>query len=186
LLNLIAGTLTTHAGMLRVCGRELSALSGSARDCLRADHMGIIFQQFNLLPFLGIRDNVLLPCRFSRQREQSARQRFGSAPRAADALLERLGMGDPGLRTAPVAELSVGQQQRVAVARALIGSPALILADEPTSALDSAVRDEFLNLLFAECSAASSALLFVSHDLALAPRFGRTASLGSLALAASA
>jgi putative ABC transport system ATP-binding protein len=186
LLNLIAGTLATPAGTLRVCGRDLPALSGAARDRLRADHLGIIFQQFNLLPFLGMRENVLLPCRFSRRRAQSAQQRFGSPAKAADTLLERLGLGDAALRAAPVVELSVGQQQRVAVARALIGAPDLVLADEPTSALDTAVRDEFLKLLFAECSAANSALLFVSHDLALAPRFARQASLGSLGTAVAA
>lgn len=180
LLNLVAGTLAKPVGVLNVCGTDLKGLSGAARDRLRANHMGIIFQQFNLLPFLSMRDNVLLPCRFSRRRAQAAQQRYGSPAKAAEVLLARLGFGAE-LRNVPVAELSVGQQQRVAVARALIGAPDLVLADEPTSALDTALRDEFLDLLFAECTAARSALLFVSHDLSLAGRFGRQVSLASLA-----
>jgi putative ABC transport system ATP-binding protein len=186
LLNLVAGTLAPQDGRLQVCGSDMAALSGAARDRLRANHLGIIFQQFNLLPFLGMADNVLLPCRFSARREQAATQRFGSPGKAATALLERLGLGDPALQSAPVAELSVGQQQRVAVARALIGAPDLVLADEPTSALDSDARDGFLKLLFAECEAAQSALLFVSHDLAMAPRFSQQASLSALASGATA
>jgi len=186
LLNLIAGTLAKPGGVLRVCGRDLASLSGAARDRLRADHLGIIFQQFNLLPFLSMRENVLLPCRFSRRRSQAAQQRFGSPLKAAETLLQRLGLGDAALRNAPVVELSVGQQQRVAVARALIGAPDLVLADEPTSALDTALRDEFLDLLFAECTAANSALLFVSHDLTLARRFARQSSLARLSQGAVA
>jgi len=186
LLNLVAGTLAPQDGRLQVCGADMARLSGAARDRLRANHLGIIFQQFNLLPFLGMADNVLLPCRFSARRAQAAAERFGSPAKAAATLLERLGLGDPALRSAPVAELSVGQQQRVAVARALIGAPDLVLADEPTSALDSDARDGFLKLLFAECEAARSALLFVSHDLAMAPRFSHQASLSALAAGAPA
>ena len=186
LLSLIAGTLAPQDGRLQVCGADMAALSGAARDRLRANRLGIIFQQFNLLPFLGMVDNVRLPCRFSSRRAGAASERFGSPEKAAMALLERLGLGDPALRAAPVAELSVGQQQRVAVARALIGAPGLVLADEPTSALDSDARDGFLQLLFAECEAARAALLFVSHDLAMAPRFTHQASLSALAAGAPA
>jgi len=180
LLNLVGGTLAPQQGRLRVCGADFSALSGAARDRLRADRLGIIFQQFNLVPFLGMVDNVLLPCRFSRRRAQAATSRFGSPVKAAQALLDRLGLREQTFHSAPVAELSVGQQQRVAVARALIGAPDLVLADEPTSALDADTREDFLRLLFAECASAASALLFVSHDLALAPRFSSQASLSGL------
>lgn len=181
LLNLIAGTLTPRAGSIAVAGRAMQGLGGAARDRVRADHLGIVFQQFNLLPFLGLHDNVILPCRFSRRRAQAAVQRFGSVEAAATHLLGALGLGDPALQRRPVMQLSVGQQQRVAAARALIGQPALVLCDEPTSALDGRNRDQFIDLLFAECAEAGSALLFVSHDLSLAARFPRQQGLADLA-----
>ncbi len=186
LLNLIAGTLKPEAGMVEVDGVRADALRGPARDALRADRIGVLFQQFNLLPFLSPVENVLLPCRFSRARRQQAAARFGSPEAAAQALLERLGL--PGAFPAGItaATLSVGQQQRVAAARAMIGGPALVIADEPTSALDADARDAFLSLLFAECRAAGSALLFVSHDRALAARFSRSLSFDALTQAGPA
>lgn len=186
LLNLIAGTLRPQAGAVRLLGHDLAQTSGARRDRLRADHVGVLFQQFNLLPFLPLIDNVLLPCRFSAQRRNRATQRHGSPRAAATALLGHLGLGDPALQAAPVMELSVGQQQRAAAARAVIGGPELVIADEPTSALDADARNAFLSLLFAECAAASAALLFVSHDLGLAPRFSRHESLPLLAAQADA
>ena len=184
LLNLIAGTLRAHAGSIRLQDYDICTVSGAMRDRLRADLLGVLFQQFNLLPFLSLSDNVLLPCRFSALRKRRAVERFGSIDRAASALLERLGLGDAALQRAPVMELSVGQQQRAAAARALIGNPAIVIADEPTSALDADARDAFLSLLFEECAAADAALLFVSHDAALAPRFDRAEALPSMLAAA--
>lgn len=180
LLNLIAGTLRARTGTIRLLERDICSVSGAMRDRMRAEHLGVLFQQFNLLPFLSLTENVLLPCRFSSRRRIRATERFGSPHRAAHALLDRLGLGDPALHRAPVMELSVGQQQRAAAARALIGQPAIVIADEPTSALDADARDAFLSLLFEECTAADAALLFVSHDAALAPRFDRAESLPSL------
>lgn len=184
LLNLIAGTLRAHAGSIRLLDQDICVASGMKRDRLRADHLGVLFQQFNLLPFLSLSDNVRLPCRFSALRRRRAAERFGSVDRAASALLERLGLGEPVLQRAPVMALSVGQQQRAAAARALIGSPAIVIADEPTSALDTDARDAFLSLLFEECTAADAALLFVSHDAGLAPRFDRAQALPSMLAAA--
>lgn len=181
LLNLIAGTLLPQAGTVRVAGEDIAARSGPARDRLRADHLGIVFQQFNLLPFLSMVDNVTLPCRFSKRRRERALERFGSLEAAARHYLAALGLGDAAQAQRRVIELSVGQQQRVAAARALIGGPALVLCDEPTSALDTRNRDQFIELLFAECAAAGTALLFVSHDLTLAARFPRRQALGELA-----
>lgn len=180
LLNLIAGILMPQRGTIRLLGNDLSHTSGIRRDRLRADHVGVLFQQFNLLPFLSLTENVLLPCRFSDRRRAQAMQRYGSLHAAAATLLEHLGLGDPALHRAPVMTLSVGQQQRAAAARAVIGGPPLVIADEPTSALDADARDAFLSLLFAECRATGAALLFVSHDLTLAPRFARTESLPAL------
>jgi putative ABC transport system ATP-binding protein len=178
LLSLIAGIARPASGTLRVLGTPLDTLRGAARDRFRADHFGIVFQLFNLLPYLSVLDNVLLGCRFSASRTAAAAARGGSPAAEATRLLERLGLGEPGLHRRPATELSVGQQQRVAAARALIGSPPIVIADEPTSALDGARRLEFLALLLEEVAQAGSALLFVSHDRALARDFDREVSLG--------
>lgn len=180
LLNLLAGTLRPRAGRIILGEHELTAASTARRDRLRADHIGFIFQQFNLLPFLSVLENVLLPCRFSRRRAQRASAVDGSLEAAGTRLLRALGLNDAHIMQRSAAELSVGQQQRVAAARALIGRPELVMADEPTSALDAGSRDEFLDLLFAEVGEAGSALLFVSHDRSLASRFDAELSLPEL------
>jgi len=183
LLGLVAGTLEAQRGQVCVTGKDLRSLPSWRRDSLRADHIGVIFQQFNLLPFLTMRENVLLPCRFSTTRRARAIARHGSLSAAADTLLEALGLELAVLHARRAMQLSVGQQQRVAVARALIGAPELLIADEPTSALDADARDRFLELLLTECRQACSALLFVSHDLSLATRFDRSDSLPRLSAA---
>lgn len=180
LLALLAGVRVVDGddGEVRLLGVSWRAMSAAARDRHRADHLGYIFQQFNLLPYLSVIDNVRLPCRFSARR----RQRAGSG--AAERLLERMGM-DASLWHHPAGELSVGQQQRVAAARALIGAPEVVLADEPTSALDEDLRDAFMTLLLERCAEAGSALVFVSHDARLATRFSRRVDLPALNAAAT-
>ena len=158
-------------------------LSAARRDHFRVDHTGYIFQQFNLLPFLSVRENVELPCHFSALRRQRARERHGSPAQAASHLLGQLGLGGE-LHERRADSLSIGQQQRVAAARALIGQPELVIADEPTSALDADSREAFLQLLFAECREAGASLLFVSHDQSLAGLFDRSLSLSDLNRAA--
>lgn len=180
LLGLLAGVLVPRAGSVTILGTDLARLPGGARDRFRAEHLGYVFQMFNLIPYLTVRDNITLPCRLSAAR----RARLGGTAPAAQArhLAERLGI--VALLDAPVTALSVGQQQRVAVARALMGAPELVVCDEPTSALDADRRDRFLELLFATCDEAGSALVFVSHDLSLAARFSRTVELGEVNRAA--
>ena len=180
LLGLLGGVQKPQRGHIQVLGQNLSQLSAGARDRFRVDHTGYIFQQFNLLPFLSVRENVQLPCHFSRLRAQRARQRHGSVDQATAILLAHLGLDQPDLLERRADALSIGQQQRVAAARALIGQPELVIADEPTSALDADARAAFLQLLFAECREAGSSLLFVSHDQSLAPRFDRSLSLAEL------
>lgn len=176
LLGLLAGVLLPQSGTVRVLGRELGALSGPARDRFRADHVGYVFQMFNLVPYLSVLENVCLPCGFSASREARARAAGRTVEAEALRLLEQLGMAG-ALAGRVATALSVGQQQRVAAARALIGSPELLIADEPTSALDAGARADFLGLLFEECWRTGTTLLFVSHDAALAASFDRSVAL---------
>ncbi len=177
LLGLIGGILAPDSGHVRVLGQELGAMGRGARDRFRAQHLGFIFQMFNLLPYLSLLENITLPCRFSKLRAGRAGDQ-GPEARAL-TLLKQLGL-DPAIAARPVTELSVGQQQRVAAARALIGEPELLVADEPTSALDADSRTQFVELLLAQSKAAGSAVLFVSHDASLAPLFDRSATLTEL------
>jgi putative ABC transport system ATP-binding protein len=175
LLSLVAGILVASAGEVRFMGRDWASMSGARRDGFRADHIGYVFQQFNLLPYLSVMDNALLGCRFSALRAQRA----GDAKREAGRLLERAGLPAP-LWSRRATELSVGQQQRVAAVRALLGRPELVIADEPTSALDEALRDTFMQVLVADCVEAGSALVFVSHDPRLAAGFDRAVDIAAL------
>lgn len=179
LLGLIAGVLEARSGQVSVLGHELTQLNGSQRDRIRADHLGVIFQMFNLVPYLSVIENVVLPCRFSKRRQREV-QAVGGADAEAKRLLHQLGLDDPDLLARKVTELSVGQQQRVAAARALIGGPSLIIADEPTSALDADTRDRFILLLSEEVQKTGAALLFVSHDGGLAQMFDRALDLSEL------
>ena len=171
LLNLIGGVLVPDAGRICVLGTDITRLGATRRDRFRADNIGFVFQMFNLLPYLSVLDNVLLPCRFSRRRR--------AGEDAARALLTGLQIPD-SLCHARVSRLSVGQQQRVAAARALIGAPALVIADEPTSALDTGNRNHFMNLLMDQCARHGSTLLIVSHDATLPGDFDRRIDLSAL------
>jgi len=176
LLSLLAGVVLPQRGSLRVLGTEITQLTGAARDAFRADHFGIIFQMFNLVPYLSIVENITLPCRFSARRRQQVDTR-GGADREARRLLDHLDLAPEAVSSEAVMHLSVGQQQRVAAARALIGRPEIVLADEPTSALDADRREAFLRLLFRECETEGAALLFVSHDRSLENLFDRSLAL---------
>ena len=180
LLGLLGGILAPSAGTVEVRGETLSAMSAAERDRFRAVHVGFVFQMFNLLPYLSVVENVALPCRFSALRAETARRGGGSIAAEARRLLLRLGLTGAELLERRVTDLSIGQQQRVAAARALIGRPALLVADEPTAALDAGNRKRFVRLLMEECDAAGSAAVFVSHDPSLAASFDRSVSLPEL------
>lgn len=176
LLGILAGVLKPDRGRVEILGRDVSRMSGPALDALRGSHIGYIFQMFNLIPYLSVLENIALPCRINRERRR--RVAGVSLEEEARALAERLGIGQ--IVGESVTDLSVGQQQRVAAARALLGAPALIIADEPTSALDEDHRENFLNLLFTHCGEIGSTLVFVSHDRRMMPLFDRAISLAEV------
>lgn len=180
LLSLLAGVAVPRTGRITLLGTDLAHLGARQRDRLRADHVGFVFQMFNLVPYLSMLDNVTLACRFSGSRRARAVARSGSAANDARRLLAALELDAPALLARRVTDLSIGQQQRVAVARALVGSPEFLIADEPTSALDEGTRERFIELLFAECAAAGTTLLFVSHDTRLGELFEHRLSLPAL------
>jgi putative ABC transport system ATP-binding protein len=185
LLNLLAGVVTPTSGSVSVLGTDLGSLDGAQRDRFRADHVGFVFQMFNLIPYLSLVENVTLPLRFSARRQGTVRGSGGTGHSEARRLLRQLGLDVDALAKRAVTRLSVGQQQRVAVARALIGRPEIVICDEPTSALDADSRKSFLDLLSKEVEAAGATLVYVSHDRSLEGFFDRTVSLSEINRAAA-
>ena len=175
LLSLIAGVLASQQGKIRVLEADFSKMTAHQRDRFRGEHLGYIFQMFNLIPYLSVLENVMLPCQLSSRRALRIKDDLKTH---AHFLLNRLGLGKLAERRPH--ELSVGQQQRVAAARAFLGAPELIIADEPTSSLDVDHRSRFLELLFELADLQQSTILFVSHDQSLASLFSRQISLAVL------
>ncbi|MFA6195564.1 MAG: ABC transporter ATP-binding protein [Sulfurimonas sp.] len=160
-LNLLCAVLEPTQGDIEVFGTKLSLLSATQKDKFRAENFGVIFQQFNLLPYLSVEENIVLACGFIKSKKISKEE--------IKILLDALELS-VDCKTVAM-KLSVGQQQRVAVARALINRPKIILADEPTSALDGDAKESFMKLLFNQASACGATLIFVSHDKSLASHF---------------
>ncbi len=167
LLNLLAGILLPSTGSIEILGKPLNTLSGRQRDKWRAKHIGVVYQQFNLIPYLNAVDNIKLAACFAATT---------NAGKHARELLNALGI-EERLHQQPAARLSIGQQQRVAIARALVNQPELLIVDEPTSALDRDNRDTFMSLLLDQVQRHKTALVFVSHDLTLAETFTRVEAL---------
>ena len=170
LLNILAGVLEVKSGHVEVLGTNMHDISQGARDHLRGENVGYIFQIFNLIPYLNIRENIVLPCLINKKRAMGV-----DFYAQADELISTLGLTDHADKK--VTDLSIGQQQRVAAARALIGNPKIIIADEPTSSLDEKNTSEFMNLLLSEWEKRQFTLVFVSHDTSLKQYFPRTISL---------
>lgn len=173
-LEILAGILQPQYGVTKVAGTDLVSLTASQKDQFRAQHMGIIFQQFNLIAYLNVKENIDLPFLFNQKSKDEKLQ---------EKLLSRLGL--TAFKEKVVTELSTGQQQRVAVVRALSTRPQLIIADEPTSALDYDQREKFLSLLFELCDEQNATLIFVSHDRSIQKLFSRSHSLLDLNRASS-
>jgi putative ABC transport system ATP-binding protein len=165
LLALIAGIMVAPKGSVKLLGVDLASLTAAHRDRFRADHIGIVFQQFNLIPYLSALDNMVLACRLSSRRSQSF-STVNSMRDAARKLANDLDL-DAKAIARPVTQLSIGQQQRVAAVRALLGEPELLLADEPSSALDAKRESQLIDLLTRQCRRQGTALILVSHHQAL-------------------
>ena len=175
LLSLMCGFLNPLSGNISINGNTINQLSSKTRDEYRADNIGIIFQQFNLLPYANVVDNVLLPLYFSKVRSNND----SNKKEKVIELFKQLRLPDD-IAQFRASSLSMGQQQRVAVARALIGNPSLIIADEPTSSLDADAQKIFLNLMFEQISENNSTLLMVSHDKSLSNQFDRLIDINEI------
>jgi putative ABC transport system ATP-binding protein len=175
LLSLMSGLLVPEKGSVKIGETILSELKPSERDSFRAQHIGVVLQQFNLVPYLSVIDNIKLACYFSKNTgdpEASIEQR-------ATALLLKLQL-PIDLLEQRADRLSVGQQQRVAIARALINNPSLVIVDEPTSALDEDASSAFMEVLLETVHSCNASLVFVSHDKRLSAYFDRTQLLPEL------
>jgi putative ABC transport system ATP-binding protein len=175
LLNLLSGMLLSTEGEISVAGTVLNRLSARQRDRFRAQHIGVVFQQFNLIPYLSVMDNVLLAASFAGGLSQKTRAK-------AEHLFAQVNL-PASLYDHKAMSLSIGQQQRVAIVRALLNSPDILLVDEPTSALDADNRDAFMALLLKVVAEQEASLVFVSHDLNLAHFFEKTVELNEINLA---
>lgn len=176
LLELLAGVLSPSEGQIKILNENLSELTSAAKDQFRSNHIGYIFQSFNLIPYLSVQENISLPLYFSTEKRKKVNLEHENA--VIMDLTTMLGVDH--LLKKKITELSVGQQQRVAAARALVGSPELILADEPTSALDYDHREKFIKLLFSVAEKNNSTVIFVSHDKTLEKIFDKTISLAEI------
>ena len=175
LLGLLTGILTATSGDLRVLGNNLRQLKPHQRDAFRGEHVGYIFQMFNLIPYLTVLENIVLPITIN---VASKNKTDKEANEKAIELAQSLGIR--ALLEQTASKISVGQAQRVAAARALINEPELILADEPTSALDTNHRNRFIELLFRIAEGQKSTIVFVSHDESLQHLFERHLSLAEI------
>jgi len=165
LLNIVSGLSTADSGSVRVVGTDLTALSSRERTLFRRRNIGFIFQFFHLVPTLTVEENIRLPLQLlGKQGESKSKRVF--------ELLERVGLADRA-ETFPD-RLSGGEQQRVAVCRALVQQPPVILADEPTGNLDGPAADDVLNLILELCQESEATLLVVTHSLAVAEKCRRT------------
>ena len=171
LLNIVSGLLAVTSGELSVLDTHLSQLNNRQRDRFRANHIGYIFQQFNLIPYLDAIANIRLARQFSNQTLSSS-----ALTEEICQLLSTFNIASSDW-VKPVSKLSIGQQQRIAIARAMINKPAILIADEPTSSLDQANRDNFMAQLLQMVNAHHITLVFVSHDLSLASYFNRIDAL---------
>ena len=172
LLSILCGIQSGYQGSVKIFEQELKNLKSSERDTFRAKNIGYIFQQFNLVSYLSVRENILLPLCFGSNRSLEDR-----APERLQMLVHALEINN--LLDRSVNQLSIGQQQRVAAARALITSPKVLIADEPTSALDDINKAKFMELLKNSAAESKTTVVIVSHDKSLQSNFDQSLSIAS-------
>lgn len=173
LLNLLSGINTPDSGELVVLEQSLTSMSARKLDNYRATKVGVIFQQLNLIPYISVLDNILLAVYFGGKKEG------GNIQSRIEVLASQLNL-PTSILAKQASELSVGQQQRVAIIRAMINEPAILIADEPTSALDENSKSAFLSVLFELVNATNCTLLFVSHDKSLMGQFESVVEMSEL------
>lgn len=176
LLNLVSGVLAASSGEVTILGQRLDTMNARQRDRFRANHIGYIFQQFNLISYLSAIDNIQLAHQFANKDPQL------SITDEIKTLLSSFNIAQSDWLK-PVSKLSIGQQQRIAIARAMINKPQLLIADEPTSSLDQNNRDNFMEQLMLMVAEHNITLLLVSHDMSLAQYFGRIDALSDINIA---
>lgn len=167
LLNLIGGILNPLFGTLKIKGTIINSLSQKEKDAFRANNIGVIFQQFNILDYISPLSNILLPCYFTGFKKENKKYFY----ERAHELAYKLGLNKSTLLQKNSRQLSIGQKQRIAILRAVINRPFLILADEPTSALDNTNKKKFLDLLMNICENENITILMVTHDKSIKKYF---------------
>ncbi len=175
LLGILTGILIPSTGWVEILSSNIFNFTSSQRDQFRGEQFGYIFQSFNLIPYLSVLENIALSFAFQKKTfsKKIIQERM-------DEIMQHLGLMDYQHKTAN--ELSIGQQQRVAAARALVHQPEILIADEPTSSLDFDMRMKFIELLLDQCNRTQTTVLFVSHDLALTEYFDKKISLKDINL----
>ena len=176
LLNLISGIVSPNVGKILINGVQITSLSAKKKDAFRNNNLGVIFQKFNIIHYLSPISNILLPCYFSSIKKNTIEfYKYRAVDLGKSLSIEKNILFQKNSK-----DLSVGQQQRVAIIRALINFPKIILADEPTSSLDKKNKNKFLKLLFKICKQEKTALLMVTHDNSITKYFDKTIILENI------
>lgn len=184
LFRLLAGLQRPDSGELQILGRDLNKMKGRAKDDFRGDHIGYIFQSPHIIPYLTALENILLPCGFSSRKREITDSGEVSREYEAYQLMARLKVEDPSRLRHKADQLSKGLQQRIAVARALIGNPKLILADEPASAMGSYSQRLVYELMINHARETDATLICISHNKELDPLFDRKLNMKDINISA--